>query len=436
MGGAVRAVHYVAAGALAAGLLVWAAHEAWPSREIPVALPLVVTSAYDEWADTLGRREILSDVLERAGITGREYAGFMRATHALNPRRMKPGLIFEVRRVKGTPVANRIGGRLDPERHLVMSRLGGDSGWTETVVNVPWTTERLRTTAVIQSNLYDALDAAVPDSFLPARERVALAWAIADVYDWEVDFTRDVRPGDRVEVLIERLQSPEGQKRLGRILAARVDVAGSPSFAFAFDGPNGSRGFYDDRGRSLRRAFLRAPLRFSHISSRFGGRYHPILKRWRTHEGTDFAAGYGTPVRATADGIVTEAGRNGGYGNLVEIRHANGIRTRYGHLSKFAKGLHAGQRVSQEQTIGYVGSTGLSTGPHLHYEFLVNGRPTNPQRKDAGAGEPVPSKLKSAFDQVRTALFMELEPTLGQPVGPALGSVIAPPGGSIPVRDN
>ena len=180
---AVRAVHYVAAGALATGLLVWAAHEAWPSREIPVALPLVVTSAYDEWADTLGRREILSDVLERAGITGREYAGFMRATHALNPRRMKPGLIFEVRRVKGTPVANRIGVRLDPERHLVMSRLGGDSGWTETVVNVPWTTERLRTTAVIQSNLYDALDAAVPDSFLPAREHVALAWAIADVYD-------------------------------------------------------------------------------------------------------------------------------------------------------------------------------------------------------------------------------------------------------------
>src|SRR3989475_1612414 len=231
-----RASHYVAAGSLAACLLVWAAHEAWPSRKLLIALPIVVASAYDEWADTLGRREILSDVLARGGITGREYVRFMRATHSLNPRRMQPGLIFELRRLKGAAVANRFGVRLDPESHLVMSRLGGDSGWTETVEGIPRTAERLRPTAVIQSNLYDALDAAIADSFLPIRQRVALAWAIADVYDWEVDFTRDLRPGDRVEVLIERLQSPEGEKRFGRILAARVAVAGAPSFAFSFRG--------------------------------------------------------------------------------------------------------------------------------------------------------------------------------------------------------
>src|SRR2546429_8850177 len=139
-------------------------------------------------------RSMLSDVLARGGITGREYVRFMKATHALNPRHLQPGLIFELRRLKGGTVANRLGVRLDPESHLVMSRLGGDSGWTETVEEIPWTTERLRTTAVIQSNLYDALDAAIPDSFLPIRPRVALAWAIADVYDWEVDFTRDLRP--------------------------------------------------------------------------------------------------------------------------------------------------------------------------------------------------------------------------------------------------
>ena len=420
-GRAGQARRYVAAGALTAGMLVWAAREAWPSRDVMVALPIVVTSAYDEWADTLGRREMLSDVLQRAGISGREYVSFMKATHVLNPRRMQPGLIFEIRRQKGQPVANRLGVRLDPERRLWMTRLGGDSGWREVVADIPWSTERLRTTAVIQSNLYDALDAAIPDSFLPARQRVGLAWAIADVYDWEIDFTRDLRPGDRVEVLIERLQSPEGERRLGRVLAARVEVGGSPSFAFAFDQNSGQPAFYDERGRSLRRAFLRAPLRFSHISSRFGGRFHPILKRWRTHEGTDYAASYGTPVRATADGVVTEAGRNGGYGNLIELRHANGIRTRYGHLSRFAAGLHVGQHVSQEQTIGFVGSTGLSTGPHLHYEFLVNGRPTNPQRKDAGAGEPVPSKLKAAFDSTRVRLLAELEPS-PVPAKPALGA--------------
>lgn len=415
-----RASHYVAAGALATGMLVWAAHTAWPSREIPVALPLVVTSAYDEWRDTLGRREMLSDVLARAGIVGREYVAFMNAAHTLNPRRMQPGLVFELRRLKGASVADRLGVRLDPEKRLWMMRLNGDSGWTEVVEEIPWNSERLRTTAVIQTNLYDALDAAIPDSFLPARQRVGLAWAIADVYDWEVDFTRDLRPGDRVEVLIERLQSPEGERRLGRILAARVDVAGRPSFAFGYGNT-----FFDERGRSLRRAFLRAPLRYRHISSRFGGRYHPILKTWRSHQGTDYAAGYGTPVRATADGVVTMAGRNGGYGNVIELRHANGIRTRYGHLSKFAKGLRVGLRVSQEQTIGYVGSTGLSTGPHLHYEFLVNGRPTNPQRKDFGAGEPVAKAQKAAFDSVRVQLLAELEPTGVIPATPALGSAAA-----------
>jgi murein DD-endopeptidase MepM/ murein hydrolase activator NlpD len=401
-------------------MLVWAAHQAWPSREIPVALPLVVTSAYDEWRDTLSRNEMLADVLARAGITGHEYVAFMNAARTLNPRRMQPGMVFELRRLKGASVANRLGVRLDPEKRLWMVRQDGDSGWKEVVEEIPWNTERLRTTAVIQTNLYDALDAAIPDSFLPMRQRVGLAWAIADVYDWEVDFTRDLRPGDRVEVLIERLQSPEGERRLGRVLAARVDVAGRPSFAFGYQ-----NGFYDERGRSLRRAFLRAPLQYRHISSRFGGRYHPILKMWRSHQGTDYAAGYGTPVRATADGVVTMAGRNGGYGNLIELRHANGVRTRYGHLSKFAKGLHVGQRVGQEQTIGYVGTTGLSTGPHLHYEFLVNGRPTNPQRKDFGAGEPVAKAQQAAFDSLRVQLLAELEPTGVSPATPAFGSAAA-----------
>lgn len=426
-----RTSHYVAAGVLAGGMLVWAAHEAWPSRETPVALPIVVTSAYDDWADTLGRREMLADVLTRAGVTGREYVSFMKAIRALNPRRLQPGLVFHVRRLKGASVAHRIGVRTEPEIRLWMTRLGGDSGWKEVVEEIPWAAERLRTTAVIQTNLYDALDAAVPDSFLPLRQRVALAWAIADVYDWEVDFTRDLRPGDRVEVLIERLQSEEGERRLGRILAARVDVAGSPSYAFAFETETGRDDFYDEKGRSLRRAFLRAPLRYRHISSRFGGRYHPIRRTWRSHQGTDYAAAWGTPVRATADGVVSQVGRNGGYGNLVEIRHANGIRTRYGHLSKFAKGLRVGQRVSQEQTLGYVGSTGLSTGPHLHYEFLVNGRPTNPRRKDAAAGVPVPATLKAAFDRLRVQLLAELEPA--PPAPPA-----APPAaaGAAAARDD
>jgi len=270
----------------------------------------------------------------------------------------------------------------------------------------------LRVTGAIESSLYDALDNAVADTFLPAVERRSLAWAMADVYDWEVDFTRDIRPGDRFTVLCERLESPEGERRFGRVLAARVDVAGTPSYAFYFeDSAARVTGFYDERGRSLRRAFLRAPLQFRRVSSRFGVRFHPLLHLWRAHEGVDFAAAYGTPVRATADGMVIRVGRaEGGYGNMIELRHANGIRTRYGHLSAFARGLHLGERVEQGETIGYVGSTGLSTGPHLHYEFLVNGRATNPQRKDMGSGTPVPQSLVASYGTVRDGLRVQLEP--------------------------
>jgi len=405
-----RTSHYVVAGAVAAGGLLWAAHEAWSARRLPTAPAIIVTSAYDEWSETLHARETMSDLLARVGVTGRDYVAFLSVAHALDSRRLRPGLVFNVRRLKGDSVAQRIGVRTGPEVRVWMTRLGGDSGWRETVETIAWTRTRLRATGIIRSNLYDALDSSVPDSFLPGKERVALAWAIADVYDWEVDFTRDIRPGDRFEVLIERLESPEGERRFGRVLAARVDVASTPSYAFYFEGETARGGFYDDKGRSMRRAFLRAPLQYRRISSRFGGRYHPILNRWRSHQGTDYAAAWGTPVRATADGIVMQAGREGGYGNLIEIRHANGIRTRYGHLSKFAKGLHAGQHVSQDQTIGYVGSTGLSTGPHLHYEFLVNGRATNPQRKDAGPVQAVASNLKPQFETLRTQLLAELEP--------------------------
>jgi murein DD-endopeptidase MepM/ murein hydrolase activator NlpD len=325
-------------------------------------------------------------------------------------RRLRPGVVIHYRRLQTDSVADRVTVRLSPERRVRLVR--GETGWLQTTEAIPWAVERVRVVGVIGSSLYDALDKAVPDRFLPLAERRSLAWALAEVYDWQVDFTRDVHPGDRFRVLFERLESLEGEFRFGRVLAAEVDVARVPSFAFSFT-PDVTQpaGFYDERGRSLKRAFLRAPLQFRRVSSGFGVRYHPLLHMWRNHEGVDFAAPYGAPVRATADGMVTVVGRGDpGYGNLIELRHANGIRTRYGHLSGFARGLRVGDRVQQGETIGYVGSTGLSTGPHLHYEFLVNGRPTNPRRKDMGTGTPVPKDLRSAYDSARAHLSAELEP--------------------------
>ncbi|HVH69458.1 MAG TPA: M23 family metallopeptidase [Gemmatimonadales bacterium] len=404
-----RVSHYVVAGTLVAGGLAWATRDAWPWRRPLTARPIVVDAAYVHVTEKLGRKQTLSDVLARGGITGRDYAAFLATAKHLPVRRLRPGLAFDLRRLKTEAVADRVTVRLSPDRRLTVAR--GDAGWVETVDTIPWTFTRLRVTGVIESSLYDALDQAMADSFLPAGQRRQLAWAIADVYDWEVDFTRDIRPGDRFTVLLERLESAEGERRFGRILAARVEVGRSPQYAFRFDDSSGVTGFYDERGRSLRRAFLRAPLQFRRVSSRFGARYHPILHLWRAHEGVDFSAPYGTPVRVTADGIVTRVGReDDGYGNLVEVRHANGIRTRYGHLSAFARGLRQGERVDQGETIAYVGSTGLSTGPHLHYEFIVNGHPTNPQRKDMGAGTPVPRPLVATYNAVRDRLLTQLEP--------------------------
>jgi murein DD-endopeptidase MepM/ murein hydrolase activator NlpD len=395
---------------LGGGVLGWATRDAWLWRQPMSAPPIRVSEAYREFADTLGRRETLSDVLARAGVTGHHYATFLTAARKLDARRLRPGLVFHFRRTLTDSVADRLTVRLGHERRLWYARAA--DGWTEHEEQIPWTPERLRVQGTIATSLYDALDTAVPDSVLLSPERQALAWAIADVYDWEVDFTRDVREGDAFEVLFERLVSPEGERRFGRIVAARVDVARTPSYAFYFEPDTiTQRGeFYDDRGRSLKRAFLRAPLQFRRISSRFGGRVHPILHTYRQHAGVDFSAAYGTPVRATANGIVTRTGRDGGYGNLIELRHANGIRTRYGHLSGFARGLRLGGHVTQGETIGFVGSTGLSTGPHLHYEFLINGRPANPQRTNAGAGTPVPRDFQAAFDAARARLALALEP--------------------------
>lgn len=406
---AVRSRPVLAAALLAALALGWAGRDAWPWPRPPTAQPIVVSTPYVEWADTLQRDETLSDLLTQAGITGTDQGALVAATRVLNARRLRAGTVFQFRRLRSAPAADRLMVRASPTRRVWLGRSG--ARWVETVEVIPWQVTRIRVAGRIGSSLYETIDSAVDDSLLPFGERQALAWAIADVYDWAVDFNRDVHPGDRYEVLLDRLESPLGERRFGRLWAARVDAARVPNYAFYFEGDAEFSGFYDDQGRSLRRAFLRTPLQFRRVSSRFGGRFHPILKRWRSHEGIDYSAAYGTPVRATADGIVTSAGRESGYGNLVELRHVNGIRTRYGHLSRFAPGVATGTRVRQGQTIGYVGSTGLSTGPHLHYEFLVNGRATNPRRKDAGTGKPVPHDQRPAFAAERARLLAELEAT-------------------------
>jgi len=273
-----------------------------------------------------------------------------------------------------------------------------------------WRPETFRVEGELRGTLYQSLAAAIPDSLLSARERATMAWQIADVFRWEADFTRDIRQGDHFRFLFERLVSPIGEVRYGRLLAADLTVGGRVLRAYEFDDAEGGTAFYDDQGASLRRNFLRVPVEFRRISSPFSaGRFHPILHRWRKHEGIDYAAQPGTPVMVVGDGVVLRVGTFGGYGKLVEVRHADGVVTRYGHLSRFATGLRPGSRVSQGQCIGYVGATGLATGPHLHYEFRVNGVATDPALLPTEEATPVTTESRAMFEQSVERLSMLLE---------------------------
>jgi murein DD-endopeptidase MepM/ murein hydrolase activator NlpD len=222
----------------------------------------------------------------------------------------------------------------------------------------------------ITSSLFGATDAAgVPDG---------VTMQMAEVLGGKVDFLRDIRKGDEFRVLYET-RSFEGRPAgSGRVLAIQYINDGKlvEAMWFAPEGQNG--GYYDSEGKSLKAAFLRSAIPFTRVSSKFGKRKHPIHKRWKMHNGIDFAAPTGTPIRATGDGMVDYIGRKGGFGKTIILRHPNNIKTLYAHQSRFAKGLNRGDRVSQGEIIGYVGSTGWSTGPHLHYEFRVNNKPVNP----------------------------------------------------------
>jgi murein DD-endopeptidase MepM/ murein hydrolase activator NlpD len=378
-----------------------------PARLAAVVTPVPNRPRMVESFDTLRRGEVVGALLQRQGIVDLDVSP------ALDPRRLRAGLVFAFHRLHQDSVPSRVRIRSAPEQVVTFERLGG--GWNSAIEPVVWRSEPVRIEGTIEASLYDALDASVPDDTLPSGDRIRLAWDLADVFAWQVDFSRDVQPGDRFRVVFERLVSPEGEVRLGRILASDFQTGGRTLTAFRFDS-GGRSALFDADGKSLRRAFLRAPVEFRRISSQFArARRHPVLGIFRRHEGTDYAADRGTPVMASGDGVVLRAGVAGGYGNLIELRHRSGITTRYGHLRGFARGVRAGARVTQGQVIGYVGSTGLASGPHLHYEFRVNGVARDSRRVELGNGDPLPPSQRAAFLRERDRLIALLQGSSPQP---------------------
>jgi murein DD-endopeptidase MepM/ murein hydrolase activator NlpD len=233
---------------------------------------------------------------------------------------------------------------------------------------------------------------------------------MANLFGWDIDFALDVRAGDRFSIVSES-QFRDGEKvGEGPILAAEFINQGKRYRAVRYTTPDGRTDYFSPEGRTLRKAFLRAPVEFARISSRFNpGRYHPVLHRVRAHKGVDYAAPTGTPVRSTGDGKVIFRGSKGGYGNAVIIQHGNRYTTLFAHLSRFARGARKGKRVKQGQIIGYIGKSGLATGPHLHYEFRVNGVHRNPLRVKFPGVAPIAKEHREDFENRSQSLLAQLD---------------------------
>jgi murein DD-endopeptidase MepM/ murein hydrolase activator NlpD len=254
------------------------------------------------------------------------------------------------------------------------------------------------------------------NSMIALGEKPGLIVNFAEILSFDVDFLTEVNEGDTFELLLDKFYVGSAFYRDGRAYAVHYKGKIGNYYGFSYREPSGHWDFYNEKGQSLRKTVLRSPLQFAKVTSYFGMRYHPILRTWRQHTGIDYGAPTGTPVSAIADGTVVMARWNDGYGNFVQIRHAGGLASCYGHLSRYGAGVKAGQNVRQGQTVGYVGMTGLATGPHLHFEVRQGGKAVNPLKVIPPRAEPVASKNMPEFNVFKASYLADL----AKPAGPVV----------------
>lgn len=250
----------------------------------------------------------------------------------------------------------------------------------------------------------------IDSSLFLAGDKAGLSQAqimeLATIFGWDIDFILDIRSGDQFNLIYEELYLDGEKYKNGKILAANFFNQGKEYSAVLFHQKDGSSNYFTPEGKSMRKAFIRTPVDFARISSRFSlNRKHPVLHRIRAHKGTDYAAARGTPIKATGDGKISHLGRKGGYGRAVVIQHGQSISTLYAHMSRYAKGLKKGSRVKQGQIIGYIGSSGLATGPHLHYEFRVNGVQRDSLKVKLPHARPIPKDELISF-KLETSTYL------------------------------
>lgn len=378
--------------------------------ELPVAMrrgaDIVLAPESELIAALVPPRTTLSALLAGHDLLQQEVAALVRVVGGhLDLRRLRAGRAYRLDRL----LDGRVRGfeyEIDADRLLQVRRGEEEGGFDAAIVPIPKQIETVAVGGRIDRRT-PSLYAAIVDS----GEGVDLALALAEIFSGEIDFDNDLQPGDAFRVVVEKAtRADDGRPAgYGAVLAAELVNAGRTLRAVRFAPPGGRAGYYDEEGRSLRRFFLKSPLRFEpRVTSRFSlARRHPVLDYVRAHRGVDYAAPAGAPVVAVASGVVVLAGWNGGAGRMVRIRHASGYQSEYFHLSAIAPGIRPGVRVAQGDLIGRVGATGLATGPHLHYGLIQNGVHVNPLtvHRNMPPGEPVPAAHLAAFQAERDRLF-------------------------------
>lgn len=414
---AIKAVPLIVIGALSVGAMAVMQPNSpvMDPADAPTLAPVVVPPLEKAETHVIQRGETLSGVLSRAYVLGADLAEVLLVSREhVNPRRLTQGAEITVRRWTTDNSPRAIEMRINADTTVLIAR--NEVGWHSTLQLTPVQVDTVFVAGRIDAGttLYESL---VLDETinLPAAERVQLASALGSIYAYTIDFSRDIQPGDSYQIAYEREARPDGTARSRRILISEVVNQGKAYSALYFK--RGSiDGYYGSDGKSLRLGFRRNPLDFMRVTSTFNARrYHPILGIYRAHLGTDYGAAHGTPVYAVADGVVASAARDAGYGNVVTIRHHSGYSSRYAHLSRYGPGVRSGKRVKQNDVIGYVGATGLATGPHLHYELRLNGRAVNSRTVKLPGAPPMPSEYRKEFKRLASERVALLDRALTQP---------------------
>lgn len=362
-------------------------------------------TAYDKTL-TIGSGDTIAGLLQKNGVNGSDaYDTVETLKEHFDPRKIRAGQKVTIH-MKPLPESGyelaSMDMKLDKLRDVTISK--SEDGFKSTLHEKETETKTFAGTTSIQTSIYSsAAKAGIPQSIVAEMIRV---------YSWNVDFQRDIRQGDKIEVLYEAETTEDGDViKYGNVLYANLSVNGKELPMYRFTKKDGSSDFFDPKGMSIKKTLMKTPIDGARLSSGFGMRRHPVLGYNKMHKGVDFAAASGTPIYAAGDGKITYAGRKGGYGNYIQIRHNGTLRTAYAHMKGFKKGIGTGSYVKQGEVIGYVGTTGRSTGPHLHYEVLKNGVQVNPRSVDLPTGEELTGtdlanfkKERSNFDRLYASL--------------------------------